>query len=516
MRLFTKRKLAFYLNILVIIAAFLLSIWPKSATVRIYLPTYWRPFIGFSAIWLSVAIFSGKYNFDLKKNFAVNLMRVFRSDVYSLAVILFLLYFFHVFHFSRLVVLGTVLFSFAMESSILAIWYYSQKFKKDSDVATYLDAPATVYEESEHVPVRKFVQLPESDTESVLSELKQIWLKDDISLFQFIKDNTQIRKIPASKTKVMFTHHLYNIKHVTPSTQLLFVNLHELNGWSQINLYLRQVNSNLQVGGYFVSCGEDYRHKHRRYYKTYPMFLATLVTIFDYIFRRIFQRIPGIRELYYAVFHDSQKPFSQCELLGRVAFSGFDIIDVQEKDNLFYFIAQKITSIPQLDNPIYGPFIGMKRIGQKGKEIYLYKMRTMFPYAEFLQEFIYHKNKLKKSGKFNNDFRIMPGGKFLRRTWIDELPQFYNFLKGEIKLVGVRAISPQYFSLYPEEAKKKRVQVKPGIIPPFYVDMPKTFQEIVDSEMRYIEAYKKNPFFTDIKYLFKAFYNIIFHHARSS
>jgi len=48
-----------------------------------------------------------------------------------------------------------------------------------------------------------------------------------------------------------------------------------------------------------------------------------------------------------------------------------------------------------------------------------------------------------------------------------------------------------------------------------YVDRPKTLEEIMESEMRYLEAYEKHPFITDVKYFFKAFYNIIFRHARS-
>lgn len=515
MRIFTKRKTAFYFNILIIVAAFLLSIWPKSATVRVYLPKYWHPFLGFSSIWLSFAILGGKFNFDLKKSYFNNWLLIFRADSYAFCFILILLYFFNVFSYSRLIVFGTVLGSVVLESIFLVIWFYTQKFLADRDISTYAIAPPKEYEEAEEAPVKKFIELPENDAESVLGELKKVYLRDNLNLLEFISENSQLHKIPASKTLVMFTHHIYNIQNFAPASQLLFVNLHEVNGWTQINQYLRQVNKNLQTGGYFVSCGEDYRLRHKRFYNKYPLFFATFVTVIDFIFRRLPQRLPGIREIYYAFFHDSQKPFSQCEILGRVAYSGFDLIDVFEKDNLFYFIAQKFSDIPEREDPIYGPLIKMKRVGLKGKILHLYKLRTMYPYAEYLQEYLYFKHRLKKSGKFNNDFRIMPLGKFFRRTWIDELPQLFNLLRGDVKLVGVRAISTHYFSLYPDLIKEIRTDVKPGIIPPFYVDMPKTFSEILDSEARYIEQYKKSPFFTDMKYFFHAIYNIIFRHARS-
>jgi hypothetical protein len=53
-------------------------------------------------------------------------------------------------------------------------------------------------------------------------------------------------------------------------------------------------------------------------------------------------------------------------------------------------------------------------------------------------------------------------------------------------------------------------------VPPFYADLPKTLEEIMDSEMRYLEAYEKKPFITDVKYFFRAFYNIIFKRALSN
>jgi lipopolysaccharide/colanic/teichoic acid biosynthesis glycosyltransferase len=88
-------------------------------------------------------------------------------------------------------------------------------------------------------------------------------------------------------------------------------------------------------------------------------------------------------------------------------------------------------------------------------------------------------------------------------------------LKGDLKLVGVRPLSAQYLGLYPAEAQEYREKFKPGLIPPFYADLPKTLDEIVASEMRYLQAYQRRPFLTDLKVLCKAFYNIVFRMVRS-
>jgi lipopolysaccharide/colanic/teichoic acid biosynthesis glycosyltransferase len=90
-----------------------------------------------------------------------------------------------------------------------------------------------------------------------------------------------------------------------------------------------------------------------------------------------------------------------------------------------------------------------------------------------------------------------------------------NLIKGDLKLVGVRPLSKHYFSLYPHEMQKKRTKFKPGLIPPFYVDLPKTFEEIVASESKYLDEYEKAPFTTDLKYFRKALWNILVKRIRS-
>ena len=157
----------------------------------------------------------------------------------------------------------------------------------------------------------------------------------------------------------------------------------------------------------------------------------------------------------------------------------------------------------------------MKRIGYKGKKIGVYKMRTMYPYSEYCQDLIIKENNLDKSGKVSNDFRVTNWGKFFRKFWIDELPMLINFFKGELSLVGVRPLSENYFKRYPKKLQDLRIKVKPGLIPPYYADLPNFFDEILISEENYIRQKLKTPFLTDLKYFFKAFINIVFKGARS-
>jgi hypothetical protein len=90
-----------------------------------------------------------------------------------------------------------------------------------------------------------------------------------------------------------------------------------------------------------------------------------------------------------------------------------------------------------------------------------------------------------------------------------------NWIKRDVKLVGVRPLSETFFATYPEDLKKERTQYKPGLIPPYYVDMPKSIEEVWESEKNYLKKYKAHPFRTDFRYFFKALNNIIFHKAKS-
>ncbi|MCK5704787.1 MAG: sugar transferase, partial [Cyclobacteriaceae bacterium] len=136
--------------------------------------------------------------------------------------------------------------------------------------------------------------------------------------------------------------------------------------------------------------------------------------------------------------------------------------------------------------------------------------------SEYLQEFVYNNNDLQVGGKFNKDFRITKWGAVFRKLWIDELPMLVNFAKGDLKLVGVRPISKQYLSLYNEEFRKKRINYKPGLVPPYYADMPKNLSEIIQSEKKYLDEYDKSEIKTDVKYFFKAFNNIVIKKERSA
>lgn len=105
------------------------------------------------------------------------------------------------------------------------------------------------------------------------------------------------------------------------------------------------------------------------------------------------------------------------------------------------FIVKIITLLSKDTHSI---FYKQKRVGKHGKLIYIYKFRSMVPNAgEVLEELLKdpkYKKEWDENQKFENDPRITKIGKFLRKTSLDEVPQFINVLKGDMSLIGPRPL----------------------------------------------------------------------------
>ncbi|HAB53354.1 MAG TPA: hypothetical protein DCE80_14480, partial [Ignavibacteriales bacterium] len=208
--------------------------------------------------------------------------------------------------------------------------------------------------------------------------------------------------------------------------------------------------------------------------------------------------------------------YSRAEILGRLVYNGFEILENVDNDHQSVVIAVLKRKISYSEGPKYGPIYKIKRIGKGGKEIYIYKFRTLYPYAEYLNDFIYQTHKLNSDGFITDDFRISALGKIIRRLWLDELPMFINLLKGDIKIVGVRPLSAHYLNLYPIDLRFKRSKFKPGFISPYYFSLPRSIEEIYKSEEEYLSKYEKNPIVTDLQYFLKSLSNILLTNARST
>ena len=330
---------------------------------------------------------------------------------------------------------------------------------------------------------------------------------------QFIGENTNSLEVD---THVSSTTTRFNIDQLPADSYENIVNLKRINDIRRINKFFESVNSKIPDGGIFIDTVETYISRKNRILKKFFFPLNWLIYTIDVIITRVLPKVPITKNIYFFLTKGKGRVLSKAETFGRLYSCGFEIVDEKYIGDLLYFVAKKVKA-PAFDKqPTYGPLIRLRRIGKDGKLFKVYKLRTMHAYSEYLQDYVYQKNNLQDGGKFKDDFRVTTEGRWFRKFWFDELPMIINLLKGEMKIVGVRPLSTHYYNLYTEELKQKRINSKPGLIPPFYADMPTTLEEIMDSEMKYLENYEKNPYRTDLMYFYKAWKNIIFSKARSN
>mgnify|MGYP001417193327 FL=1 len=306
-----------------------------------------------------------------------------------------------------------------------------------------------------------------------------------------------------------------NLEKLTSGKFSSILNLKKVNDIRYINKFFETVNTILPNSGLYLGKLITYPYRRKAILKKYPPVLNKIIYFFDYIFSRLLPKIPISKKIYYFLTRGKGRVMSRAEMYGRLYSCGFEIIDEKSINQFLFFVAKKVREPYYDKNPTYAPLISLDRIGKNGKIFKVYKLRTMHPFSEYLQEYVYNRNKLQEGGKIKNDFRISPVGRILRKFWLDEIPMLINVFKGEMKLVGVRPLSKHFYSLYDTDLQQKRIKYKPGFIPPFYVDLPKTMTEIMESERKYLDLYDKSPIITDVKYFFMAFKNVLFKGARS-
>lgn len=478
--------------------------------------------VGVYLCWLVASIFSNLFfHSESRKNFIANLWPYIKS-YFVLAVLVAFIVFLLRTNLSEQLNYLFGIGIYGLSSFLIFTFVYISSSPSNSDEVKLKILKATKYDEIKNLEKKitkeelyKF-SIDRPSFPILKQKLKNVYLKKIPNVFEFIDKSIDLSSMDILKSVSLRSADPYNVEVLPDNHLQFFLNLHEVNDMRRLNSYFISVNKRLEYGGIYISKIEPVKFRYKRFLQKYPYYISQILYFVDFIWRRVCPKLPIVQKFYFSLTKGRNRALSLAEGLGRLYFCGFEVIDVKEIDNFIFFIAKKVKE-PSVDkNPSYGPLFKMKRIGKNCKPFYVYKMRTMHPYAEYLQQFIYENFSLKEGGKFKDDFRITTWGKIFRKLWIDELPMLINYFRSELKLVGVRPLSKQYLDLYPESLKEKRFKVKPGLVPPFYADLPKTLDEIVTSEERYLDSYNKKPITTDIQYFFKAFYNIFFKKARSS
>ncbi len=481
----------------------------------VFIEARFPDFLYYWLVFLIVSLVFDKYNFAGKRRLKVLLFSVVKSNLVYAALVSFYLMLANDLALPRTLFLGSLAVTTFLELTaalITGIIYETRK--KDFTYENHAQKTPTTGELKHTTAAGAPAATAEPATDTLPDTTIQSSILEEIKAEALDHLKKYITLGPSCM--IISSNSRLNVLSYPSDNIQTILNLQRVNNHRYVNKFFEAVNEKLPMGGFYAGLADTRELRKKRFLKRFTPFLGYLLYIFDFIFNRVIPKIPVVRKIYFSITKGRNRIMSRAEVLGRLYSCGFKVVNEKYIGDLLYFVVRK-NGQPVFDNmPTYGPLVRLRRIGKNQKTIGVYKMRTMHPYSEYIQEYIYNNNHVQKGGKIANDYRVTSWGRIMRKLWIDELPMFINLVKGDLKLFGVRPLSMHMFSTYPEHLQKLRTRYKPGLVPPFYADLPTTEEEIYHSEEKYLRAYRRSPFKTDFVYFFKAFYNIVFKKARSN
>lgn len=213
-----------------------------------------------------------------------------------------------------------------------------------------------------------------------------------------------------------------------------------------------------------------------------------------------------------SVFHDElpiltfhSKVFDAKQLLAKYFL---DIIGASVGLLLFGLMLPFLAFFIRIDSP--GPiFFSQERVGENGRRFRCWKLRSMYIDAEQRKKDLMAQNEMQgHMFKMKDDPRVTPVGRFLRKSSLDEFPQFWNVMRGEMSIVGTRPPTPDEVEHY-ENWHLKRICIKPGLTGLWQVtgrSQIQDFDEVARLDIRYIENWS---IWLDIKIIFQTVWVVV-------
>ena len=156
-----------------------------------------------------------------------------------------------------------------------------------------------------------------------------------------------------------------------------------------------------------------------------------------------------------------------------------------------------------IDSPGASPIYTQYRVGKNGRGFKFYKLRSMVPEADQMLDSLLDQNEMEGPAfKISNDPRITRVGRVIRKTCIDELPQLWNILKGDMSFVGPRPPLPREVEQY-NDFQRNRLSVVPGLTCYWQIQPNRnslTFDKWLELDLKYIEERNVK---TDLMIIFK-------------
>ncbi|MBK7132242.1 MAG: hypothetical protein IPH69_05260 [Bacteroidales bacterium] len=382
------RSITLLADIVILTMSFLVMVWTKPASLRSYLPSHTPFFIGLALMWIIVSLLNGKMHRGKIVNYTQLFSRVLASNIIATSITALAMYIIRDYDYSRTIVLGTAILATFGELIIGSVFIAYKKaslqeyeeydkyktYRKPSeyDLVKGTNGKGVHTEEEHEINPRIAVALEkECGTEMTLAILKMTGRK--------LTDHTA----------VLSTTTVFNITGLVHDNYDYIINLHKINDIRKLDEFLNAVNDKLNLKGYFFCCVETKDQRKHRLLKKYPPVLNYIYYFFDFIVKRIFPKLKFTRGLYFFLTRGDNAVISRAEALGRLSRAGFRIKQESFIGNQLCIEARKVGDPLPINENLYGPMIALPRVGKGGKIIKVYKLRTMHPYSEFIQDYVY-------------------------------------------------------------------------------------------------------------------------------
>src|SRR3990172_501278 len=223
--------------------------------------------------------------------------------------------------------------------------------------------------------------------DSSKKDFYKLFLKSYNGLFEFVSKQLDIDNFDIFNTEVCESPSFVELELYDDQTLANYINLHRFNDVRYLNKYILKVHEKLKMGGIFIARAETLDIRKPKLFQQHAKPVAQLLHVFHFLYARVMAKLPLLNKLYYFLSRGKNRALSIAEVMGRLYFCGFKIVDLKKTKDDFFFIAQKVKEPVKNVKPSYGIVIKLKRIGRGGKSVYIRKLRTMHPYSEFLQEY---------------------------------------------------------------------------------------------------------------------------------
>jgi len=492
-------------DILILTLSFIFMSMLKPAGLKTYMLSHITFFLVLALLWIVVSVVSGKIGRGRIINLRTLYARVLTANLIATSMAALLLFALRDLGYSRQVVFGTAITATVLELVLGSLYFAFRKAP--------LITPAEIKLSERELVARTH---PGEASDIIPDPSLTIRLQEGCSRVRAEAFSSLVNREDVARLAIVSTSEAFNIQNLEHDQYSCIINLKPMNNIRKLDRFLDIVNGRLGGGGLFLCSVETLEQRAGRLKEKYSPFIYYLIYLPDFLINRVIPRLRLTRGLWEFIARGANPPFSRAEALGRLSRAGFAIKQERFAGNMLCIKAERISDPKPVNENGYGMIISLPRIGRDGRTFNVYKLRTMHPYSEYIQDYVYGLHSIADGGKMKHDFRVTAWGQFARKVWLDELPMIVNILKGDIKLFGVRPLSKHYFSLYDDEIRNRRIRYKPGLLPPYYADLPTGLEAIQHSELKYFDSWDQNPIGTDIRYLTRSIYNIFFRHARSA